>query len=274
MVSKRFALAVLILVALNFNALPVSASDDEDSGDFTDMQDPGGDELSSKTDAELIGMERELQAELGREPGNADLLYRLSTVYATLFDRTRKQKGGQSLEWLTRSRDALEKTLMIRPKDKVAHYNLGIVYKRLGQMERAREELKKAIRLSDPEQDAYLICSCWLQIGAVYEEQGFFDEAREAYLQAREYDYGNPEIIAAIQDVDARRKAPDSGSGGSPFGAPSRRGMNPQTAAAMGQDPAAQNQGGIAEAIPALGQVLAQTFGGGGGGEDPGESLQ
>jgi hypothetical protein len=38
---------------------------------------------------------------------------------------------------------------------------------------------------------------------------------------------------------------------------------NPQTAAAMGKDPTEQDQSGIAQALPALGQMLMQKFGGG-----------
>ncbi|MFH1207940.1 MAG: tetratricopeptide repeat protein [Candidatus Omnitrophota bacterium] len=230
------------------------------------VRDSTREDLSVKTDVELIDMEREFKAKLGLEPGNADLYYRLSAVYATLFDRTRTQKGPQYLEWLVKSRDALEKVLMIRPEDKIAHYNLGVVYKRLGQMERAREELRKAIRLCDPAKDVYLLCASWLQIGAVYEEKGFLDEAKEAYLKAREFDYGNPDIQEAIRHVDALRKAPKEG-GGSPFGGMPSMGsafsQDPQTAATMGLDPNAQNQGGVAQALPALGQMLMQKFGGG-----------
>lgn len=222
-----------------------------------------------KTDVELVGMERELKAKLGLEPGNAELYYQLSTVYATLFDRTRTQKGNQSFEWLVKSRDALEKVLMIRPGDRVAHYNLGVVYKRLGQMERAREELRKAILLCGPEQDAYLMCASWLQIGAVYEEQGFFEEAKEAYLKARELDYENPDIQEALREVDIKRKAPEKG-GGSSFGMPPMGNVfstNPQTTAAMGGDPNAQDPSGIAQALPAIGQMLMRKFGGEDGGQ-------
>lgn len=270
MASNRFLAALLLfLMVYGFVCPPAvayqNAPDEEES---LMMKDASVEDLAEKTDVELIGVERELRAKLGHEPNNADLYYRLSTVYATLFDRTRKQKGSQSSEWLVKSRDALDKVLMLRPEDKVAHYNLGVVYKRLGQMERAREELKKAIRLCDPGQDVYLICASWLQIGSVYEEQGFWDEAKESYLQAREFDYGNEDIQQAIREVDAKRKSPESG------GSPSMMGMSPmgsslstdpQMAAAMGQDPNAQDQGGIAQALPALGQALMQKFGGGGG---------
>ena len=274
MASKRVFLFFLPLFLLVFYfAFPPAFAHQDQNGEEESLaaRDSIGKDLSDKTDVELIDMARELRGKLGHEPGNADLYYRLSTVYATLFDRTRKQKGKQSEEWLVKSRDALEKVLMIRPEDKVAHYNLGVVYKRLGQMERAREELKKAIRLCDPKKDVYLTCTSWLQIGSVYEEQGFFDEAKEAYLQAREFDYGNEDIQEALRVVDAKRKGRETGGGSMPFGMPSMGGAystNPQTAAAMGQDPNTQDQGGIAQALPALGQALMQKFGGGGGGED------
>jgi tetratricopeptide (TPR) repeat protein len=260
----------LIFLAAHF-ALPSGyAFENDEPEDPMAVRDSIGENLSGKSDVELVSMERELKAKLGMEPGNADLYYKLSTVYATLFDRTRTQKGQQYLEWLVKSRDALEKVLMIRPEDKVAHYNLGVVYKRLGQMERAREELKKAIRLCDQDQDTYLLVASWIQVGLVYEEQGFLEEAKEAFLKARELDYENPDIQEAIRDVDVKRKSPDKG-GGSSFGMPSMGGslgMSPQTAAAMGKDPYAQNEGGMAQALPALGQMIMQKFGGGGGGED------
>ncbi len=218
-------------------------------------------------------MERELQQGLAKDPGNAELHKQLSTVYATLFDRTRNQKGPWSTEWLTRSRNSLEEVLMSRPEDKVAHYNLGVVYKRLGEMERAREELKKAIRLCDPKEDAYLISACWLQIASVYEEQGFLDDAKECYVTAREFDYENPDIQEAITAVNAKRKESGNGGGFSSMGMPSTGGAysgNPQTAAAMGVDPNAQNPNGMAQALPALGQAVMQKFGGGGDGGSSG----
>ena len=270
MASKSVPLFCSILLAMTLGVFPGHAYENSEPEDSMGVKSVLGEDLSEKTDGELLGMERELHRELSKDPGNADLYYRISNVYATLFDRTRTKKGGQYQEWLMKSRDALEKTLMIRPQDKVAHYNLGVVYKRQGQMERAREELRKTISLCDPEEDAYLICTSWLQIGSVYEEQGFFDDAKEAYLKAREFDFGNPDIQEAIRAVDVKRKTPQSGSGFSPMGMSSMgsRFTDPQTAAAMGQDPMSQNQGGLAQALPALGQMFAQKFSG--GGEDSG----
>jgi len=264
--SPRF----FCLVVLTFlGALPfVHASPPQNDDNRATVGDSIGEDLSGKSDGELFVMEREIQQELAKDPGNSGLYKHLSSVYTTLFDRTRKQKGQWSTEWLTRSRDALEKVLMIGPEDKVTHYNLGVVYKRLGEMERAREELKKAIRLCIPARDAYLLSACWYQIGSVYEEQGFFEDAKESYMKAREFDYGNEDIQEAIHAVDAKRKESGGGGGYSSMGMPSTGSAyssNPQTAAAMGQDPNSQDQGGIAQALPALGQALMHKFGGGDG---------
>lgn len=267
-----FCLALLLCFSL-ITPAGFASSHNAHGENRTNIVPVTGEDLSQKTDGELFAMERELQQGLAKDPGNAELHKQLSTVYATLFDRTRNQKGPWSTEWLTRSRNSLEEVLMSRPEDKVAHYNLGVVYKRLGEMERAREELKKAIRLCDPKEDAYLISACWLQIASVYEEQGFLDDAKECYVTAREFDYENPDIQEAITAVNAKRKESGNGGGFSSMGMPSTGGAysgNPQTAAAMGVDPNAQNPNGMAQALPALGQAVMQKFGGGGDGGSSG----
>ena len=272
-ITRFFYLGLLLLFLSLIPSAGFASPSSNNDENRTDIIPETGEDLSQVADGELFIMEREIQQDLAKDPGNAELHKQLSTVYATLFDRTRNQKGPWSTEWLTRSRDSLEKVLMIHPEDKVAHYNLGVVYKRLGEMERAREELKKAIRLSDPAEDAYLLSACWLQIGSVYEEQGFFEDSKECYVKAREFDYENPDIQEAIHAVEAKRKESGNGGGYSSMGMPSTGNAfssNPQTAAAMGMDPNAQNQSGIAQALPALGQALMQKFGGGDGGSSSG----
>ena len=85
---------------------------------------------------------------------------------------------------------------MLQPDFLAARYNLGVVYKRLGRFEEAREEFKHVLEL-DPNS-----VNAQMQIGSVYEEQGFFDEAKDAYRRAWEMDYGNPGIKAALEDLD------------------------------------------------------------------------
>lgn len=232
-------------------------------------------DLSERSNKELFAAERELKKKLGKDPGNAAYYLELSTIYAALFDRTRKKMGQHAEEWLWRSGDALEKTLMMDPKNKIALYNLGVVYKRQGRMEKAREELKKALGLCDPGQDAYMMFACWMQIGMIYEEKGFLDEAREAYLKAREYDYGNQDAQEAIREINIKRKDPDARGGAGDYGlSPSGMGrtMVPSAGAqqVMGMDPNLQaNQPqALAQALPYLGQMLAQKFGGGDQGDN------
>ena len=162
------------------------AEKSEDSRDdaLMTVQSGGPVRYSTLSNAELFAAEREMREKIGKDPSNARYYFMLSDICTVLFDRTRKQKGIQSDEWLFKSADALEKVVMIDPSNKTAHYNLGVVYKRQGKMERAREELKKTIRLCDPKRDGYILLACWMEIGSIYMEQGFVEEAKEAFLKA------------------------------------------------------------------------------------------
>ena len=246
------------------------AEKSEDSRDdaLMTVQSGGPVRYSTLSNAELFAAEREMREKIGKDPSNARYYFMLSDICTVLFDRTRKQKGIQSDEWLFKSADALEKVVMIDPSNKTAHYNLGVVYKRQGKMERAREELKKTIRLCDPKRDGYILLACWMEIGSIYMEQGFVEEAKEAFLKAREYDFGNPDVQAALQEIQSRKQQENGGSSGS-FINPvsSLMGTNPASSPSAAMDPnrndgTQQNQG-IAQAVPALGQMLMQKFGGG-----------
>lgn len=233
----------------------------DESGVFRDR--------SEQTDAELFSAAQELKAKIAKDPGNAEYHFDLSNVYAALFDRTRKQKGKQSDEWLWRSGDALEKVVMIDPKNKVARYNLGVVYKRQGKMERAREELRKNIQICDPQEDAYMLFASWMQIGTIYEEKGFLDEAKEAYLKAREYDYGNEDAKEALSELEMKRKGAETDGNGSGYGmSPMGLGgsgatMGSAASQVMGADPSgSQNPQAAMQALPYLGQMLMNKFGG------------
>lgn len=218
--------------------------------------------LGAKSDAELIAAVRELQEKVGKDPSNMDLYLKLSEIYSALFDRTRK-KNAQANEWLIKSADALERVVMAKPDHKVALYNLGVVYKRQGKMERAREELRKAARACDPKEDSYLLTAIWLQIGSVYEEQGFFDEAKEAYEKAQDYDYGNEDIRSALLDLKEKKAAAASSAGAynftpsMPLGnmGPSTRTYDPMSGADL------QPQG-LEQVMPALSSMLSQKFSG------------
>lgn len=208
---------------------------------------------------------RLLVSALAFDPGNADYHFELSRVYGALYDESipdGKKKTGET-RLLDMSQSQLEQVLMIRPHDIPAHYNLGVIYKRRGKMELARDAFQRVIKLSekDPVPSTSVIGSAWLQIGTVYEEQGFFEEARDAYMKAREIGGNRPEVQDALQGIGEKqtseRKTPPprvdgwtreyvSGADYTQFGADALR---------------AQKQGGGSGAlVPMAGMMLFDQF--------------
>jgi len=210
---------------------------------------------------ELIAEEKAIKKKLGKDPGNPALYFELSNVYAALFDIIRKKKP-ESLKWLLKSGDALEKVVLIDPGHKVARFNLGIVYKRQGEMERAREEFKRVIRFSDPVTDSRLISACWVQIGMIYSEQGFYDEAKEAFEKALEFDYENHDIRDALEEVKAAKLSGNFTERSRMFTEQAMMGTRSSHDPYVndGQETQPGAFGGVAQAIPYLGQLLAQKF--------------
>ena len=213
--------------------------------------------ISEKNNAELIKSEQRIKEKLGKDPANAELYYELAEIYTVLFDRTRK-KSADATEWLFKTSAALEKAVMLDPDHKVALYNLGVVYKRQGRMERARDELRRAIRKCDPETDGHLLAAIWMQIGMIYEEQGFYDAAKEAYEKARDYDYGNDEIRNSLLDLKERKAAEKS------YGSPSSYGFTPGMPTrpiGPAYDPLSgtgEQPQGVEQLLPALGSMFSQ----------------
>lgn len=139
-----------------------------------------------------------LKALLAQDPSLPEYHYELANVYASQYDRhSGRANDPVAHRILVQAAGELEQAAMIDPTFVAAQYNLGIVYKKLGEYEKAREQFKKVLVL-DPDSVA-----ARMQIGAIYEEQGFFDEARDAYLEAKEFDFGNPDIQSALADLEA-----------------------------------------------------------------------
>jgi len=162
-------------------------------------------QLKFDTQEELEESRRLLVSALAFDSGNADYHFELSRVYGALYDESvpsGKNKVGET-RFLNMSQSQLEQVLMIRPHDVPAHYNLGVIYKRRGKMELARSAFQRVIQLTEKDTvpSASVIGSAWLQIGTVYEEQGFFEEARDAYMKAREIGGNRPEVQDALQGI-------------------------------------------------------------------------
>jgi len=157
----------------------------------------------------LLEAERQLVKALGQNPAHAYYQFELANLYAARHDRYRetelKEKAQRMLEKTAR---ALEQAAMLDPEFLPAQYNLAVAYKRLGRYETARERFRQIMEKNpnaDPEQD-YTRRNCLMQIGATYEEQGFFDEAADTYRRAKELDFHNPSIESAIREADQKKK--------------------------------------------------------------------
>ncbi len=145
----------------------------------------------------MLEAENGLLSALENDPVNPDFRFELANIYAAHYDRWRERPGDErAQEFLNRAAHQLEQVVMIRPDDVPALFNLGVIYKKRREYEKARAQFKKVMIL-DPQSIA-----ARMQIGAIYEEQGFFNEARDAYLEAREIDFFNPEIRSAIEDLE------------------------------------------------------------------------
>ncbi len=275
---KRFSVAVLILF-FTASARAFAADQDDVSG-LTKQDNSIGDtrdqqhrsdphlvlsELKFDTQEDLEESQRALQAALAFEPGNADYHFELSRVYGALYDDSAKNKKTENPLYLNSSQNELEQVLMIRPLDVPAHYNLGVIYKRRKKMEKARDEFRQVLKLSKQNQTesaSPVVVSAWLQIGATYEDQGFLEDARDAYMKARELGGPRPEIQSAIEDL--RTKEHDEGGRQArvPMDSWTRQYVGGAEYAQFGSEALkAQNQNaGVGALIPAVGQLLFQQF--------------
>lgn len=151
-----------------------------------------------KEEGNLEEAERFLKKALEFSPSNHEYHFELANVYALRYDeKSKKEKRADALDAAARE---LEQAIMLNPDFLQAYFNLGVVYKKQGNYEKAREQFRHVLEL-DPN-----LVNAYMQIGAIYEEQGFFDEAKDEYLKAKDMDFGNPGIDSAIEDLQNRRE--------------------------------------------------------------------
>ncbi len=136
-----------------------------------------------------------LQA-IQEEPNNPDYHFELANLYVALYDKWQGSARSQrALMLLSMAEREFLQTVNFRTDHLPARFNLGVVYKSEGQYEKAREEFRGVLQRS-PQQ-----ASAWYQIAATYEEQGFWDEAHDALMKARDLGYDPAQIEDALSDI-------------------------------------------------------------------------
>lgn len=211
--------------------------------------------------------EQELKEAILEDPRNPQYHFELANLYALAHDES--EQAGDEYGATQRMRQAareLEQAVMASPGFLPGHYNLGVVYKKLGKYEAARREFKIVLQL-DPNQTGAL-----LQLGRTYSEQGFYDDAESIYQEILDRDPSNQEARQAMyelsqfrqqdrinqrrpglgMDLLSGRMAPTNASYGSPY-----------TSSYAGQDynqnyNSQQQGGGMQQGIAYLGQMALQ----------------
>ncbi len=250
-----FKFLVLILV-FSFSISPLYAQDKFDPRLILS-------ELKYDTQEDLEESRRSLQSALAFDPGNPDYHFELSRVYGALYDDSARGKAPVDAQFLNLSQNELEQVLMIRPTDIPAHYNLGVIYKRRKKMERARDEFRRVLKLSSGDSSASPVSlSAWMQIGATYEDQGFFEDAREAYQKARELGGPRPEVQSALEDLKSHQVEDLDNQKRSPRDAWTRQYVSGSEFTQFGSEALkAQTQSaGVGALVPFVGQMLFQQF--------------
>ncbi len=223
-------------------------------------------ELKYDTQEDLEESRRSLQNALAFDPGNPDYHFELSRVYGALYDDSAQGRAPVDAQFLNLSQNELEQVLMIRPNDIPAHYNLGVIYKRRKKMERARDEFRRVLKLSAQNKSnssSPVVVSAWMQIGATYEDQGFFEDAREAYVKARELGGPRPEVLSALEDLKSRQIEDGNNQKNLARNDPwTRQYLSGSEFTQFGSEALkAQSQSaGVGALIPFVGQMLFQQF--------------
>lgn len=207
--------------------------------------------------------ENVLKNAISASPAQPEYHLEMANLYGERFDRLQDSRDEETQKRvLIGAESELKQTLSLDPEHIPAFYNLGVVYKRLGQYEQSREMFRNVLE-RDPRQ-----VNAWMQIGATYEEQGFFEEARDAYEKAREMDFANPEIKFALEDLAQSEKKWNQkerlqtgplGTGALRRNFPFSEGGQASLyeAARLGDR---NSNSGISQALPYLGSWLVQEF--------------
>lgn len=228
--------------------------------------------MAHKSEGRLAEAEAKLQEALQSAPGNPAYHFELANVYALQHDTYQDIPPALSDSILRRVAYELDQTLMLDPEFLPARYNLAVTHKRLGDYERSREELRRLREKAQSRGDAAMQYSALMQTGRVYQEQGFFDEARDSFLAARQLDEMNPESRDALANLAMHQNWKENKTQRANMGQSlnsmqqnlaqmnARGSSYPGYGGYPGQDPRARQAATSGQMMSSLGGLLAQQF--------------
>ncbi|HTL46516.1 MAG TPA: tetratricopeptide repeat protein [Verrucomicrobiae bacterium] len=215
----------------------------------------------------LDAAEQLLKQAVELQPDNPMYHFEMANLYADMHDRFKsgrdKDRADAALQRVTQE---LEETLMLDPGYVPARFNLAVTFKRLGEFERSREIFRDVIAQAEKTGDSQLKLQALMQIAEIYQIQGFFDEARDTYKEAREIDYYNTGIRDALEDLEinernAKQRSDQQGTMRALENLRQGYQNSPLANSGFGQMAQAQNQSTAGQqALPYLGMMLAQQF--------------
>lgn len=104
------------------------------------------------------------------------------------------------LRGLKKSEKEFKEEIKRDPEDAIAHYNLGIVYSKLGWLNDAIEEYKLAIKYGTKYEANHVFLSrAWFDLGVDYQQKEMIDKAITAYEKSLYY---NPHYTKARKNLD------------------------------------------------------------------------
>jgi len=118
----------------------------------------------------------------------------------TLFNYGGYLNDYYTLEY-EKAKQLFERITIISPKNYRAHYNLGIAYFNLGQMENAKKSFKKALEIKPDYK------YCLYNLGLLYEDMEQYEEALNLYEKALEIDSNFTYALTARSQI--RKKLDD-----------------------------------------------------------------
>ena len=158
--------------------------------------------MTLREENSLDRAEHFLKKALEIDPANSAYHFELANLYASRYDHlaAKRIRDERAQAWLAHASRELESAVMLDPHSIPARFNLGVVYKKQGMYEEARQNFRDILEREPNLTNAYL------QIASTYEEQGFYDEAEDTYRKAQELDFGNPGIELAIEELKTLRQ--------------------------------------------------------------------